>query len=152
MTQVSIRIEGIEKLRKLAEKSPAIVEKHVNQAINRSLLRILRREKQVAPFGVSGQLRDRWSIILSRFAGILTSGVDYSVAVHEGTRPHFVSPESLKQWAAKKGLNPYAVSKSIAKKGTKANPFFKGAVEDTSKDVNKEFAIALEGAMNELGD
>jgi hypothetical protein len=37
---------------------------------------------------------------------------------------------SLRQWAERKGLNPYAVQKSIFHKGIKANHFFQDVVND----------------------
>ena len=63
---------------------------------------------------------------------------------------HYVSPQSLKAWAEKKGLNPFAVAKSIAKKGTKANPFFQTAVGSVEDRVNQEFDKALENITQEL--
>lgn len=140
---VQIEIRGLEKLVKIAEKYPAVAEKHINFAISRSLARILGAEKREAPFGVSGQLRDRWDLRTKRFEGSLRSGVSYAMAVHEGSRPHYVSPEALRPWAMKKGLNPFAVSKSISKKGTKANPFFQRALDNVEDDINKEFKEAL---------
>ena len=47
----------------------------------------------------------------------------YAKYVEYGTRPHHVSPEHLEGWAHRHGISPYAVAKSIAKKGTKAHPF-----------------------------
>lgn len=140
---VQIEIKGLNKLVAIADKYPSVAEKHINKAISRSLARILGAEKREAPFGVSGQLRDRWDLKVGRFQGSLRSGVSYSMAVHDGTRPHFVSVESIRAWANKKGLNPYAVAKSIGKKGTRANPFFKRAVDSVEDSVNKEFDEAL---------
>lgn len=140
---VQLEIKGLNKLVSMADKYPAVAEKYINKAISRSLARILGAEKKEAPFGVSGQLRDRWDLKVGRFQGSLRSGVSYSMAVHDGTRPHFVSVESIRAWANKKGLNPYAVAKSIGKKGTRANPFFQRALNNVSRDVDKEFEDAL---------
>lgn len=150
MANISIEIKGIEKLTKMAERFPVVSEKHINTAINRSLVRIFGQEKQDAPFGVSGSLRDRWTLFVGRFQGYLRSQMPYAVDVHEGTPPHYVSPKALAPWARKKGLNEYAVSKSIARKGTKANPFFKRAVDEVSGDVQKEFDTALDNITKEL--
>lgn len=129
---------------KLADKYPAIAEARINPAIARSLVRVLASEKQTAPFGVSGRLRDDWKIENGRFEGKLQSNVPYATAVHEGTMPHFVSGETLAPWAKKKGLNPWAVANSIKKKGTKANPFFKKAIDQTESAINLEFDNALQ--------
>lgn len=134
----------------MAERFPHIAEKHVNTGINRSLVRIWGKEKQEAPFGVTGSLRDRWTLFVGHFSGYLRSQMAYSVPVHEGSRPHYVSPRALMQWATKKGLNPYAVAKSIAKKGTRANPFFQRSLDASATDVSKEFKEALVNITKEM--
>jgi type IV secretory pathway TrbD component len=147
---VQLEVKGLGKLMKQVEKYPAISEKHVNTAINRSLVRILGQEKQQAPVGVSGNMRDNWRVDMGRFSGSLKSMAPYSMAVHQGTGPHYVSGETLKAWAARKGLNPWAVARSIAKKGTKANPFLKRSVEIETENVNREFKDALDGILKDI--
>lgn len=149
---VQVQIKGFDALVKQMEKYPAISEKHIDTAIRRSLVRILGQEKQQAPVGVTGNLRDNWKIDITRFAGSLRSNAPYSIAVHMGTGPHKVSGETLKAWAARKGLNPWAVAKSIAKKGTKANPFLKRSIEIEGEHVNKEFANALNGILKDISN
>jgi phage gpG-like protein len=55
----------------------------------------------------------------------------YAVYVHEGTKPHWPKRSAIERWVKLK-FDPidvrgtaYAVSRSIAKKGTKAHPFLK---------------------------
>lgn len=139
---VKLEIKNLDKLITAMEKTPAIAEEYVGKAISRSLIRVLTEEKKAAPFGVSGNLRDNWNINVGRFEGRLTSMSPYAAAVNYGTGPHHVSPTQLAPWAAKKGLNPFAVAKSIAKKGTRANPFFDKAVANAEDGVNKEFETA----------
>jgi hypothetical protein len=67
-----------------------------------------------------------------------------------GTAPHYVSPRVLAPWAEKKGLNPFAVSKSIQKKGTKANPFFADTVEYSEKGIDRIFKDALTKITKEI--
>lgn len=147
---VELQIKGFDTLIKQIEKYPSISEKHIGSAISRSLVRILGQEKQQAPVGVTGNLRDNWKIDITRFAGSLRSNAPYSMAVHMGTGPHKVSGESLKAWAARKGLNPWAVAKSIAKKGTKANPFLRRSIDIEGENVNREFSNALSGILKEV--
>lgn len=152
MADISIEIKGLEKLTKLAERFPVVAEKHINTAINRSLVRIFGAEKQQAPFGVTGSLRDRWALQVGRFTGFLRSQMPYAVDVHEGSPlKSFPSAQALAPWAAKKGLNPYAVAKAIRKRGhLNANPFFQRAVDSVEDDVNKEFATALNNITEEV--
>lgn len=147
---LSVTVTGFDKLVKQIEKYPQISEKHVTMAINRSLVRILGQQKQQAPVGVSGNLRDNWKIDIGRFQGVLRSNAPYAMAVHQGTGPHAVSGETLKAWAKRKGLNPWAVAKSIAKNGTKANPFLLRSIQVESGNVDREFANALGAILKEI--
>ncbi len=146
---VQLEIKGLNKLIKLGEKFPKTTEKHVNTAINRSLVRIWAKEKVEAPVN-TGNLRDNWLLQVLRFSGTLRSNAPYANAIEYGTRPHFVSAERLQGWARKRGLNPWAVSKSIAKKGTKANPFFQRSVAGAEVGVNAEFKKAIDDTLKEL--
>lgn len=147
---LSLEIKNLDKLMQIGNKYPAIAELHVNKAIARSLVRVLGQEKQSAPFGVTGNLRDNWKIENGRFSGRLSSNAPYATAVEYGTAPHAVSAEEIGPWARKKGLNPWAVANSIKKKGTKANPFFKKAIQTSEEGVNKEFKDALDAIGKDL--
>lgn len=147
---ISLEITGLDKLIGVAEKYPSVSEKYINLAINRSLLRVWAAEKQEAPFGVSGILRDNWKVEMGRFTGRLYSLAKYALDVEQGTKPHFVPVDEIAPWAKKKGLNPWAVAKSIAKKGTKANPFFARAVTNATDGVNTEMQAAMKSITAEL--
>lgn len=147
---ISLEIKGLDKLIGVAEKYPSVSEKFINLAINRSLLRVWAAEKQSAPFGVSGILRDNWKVEMGRFTGRLYSLAKYALDVEKGTKPHFVSVDEIAPWAKKKGLNPWAVAKSISKKGTKANPFFARAINNATDGVNEEFKNAMKSITAEL--
>ena len=66
------------------------------------------------------------------------------------SKPHYPPIKKLKPWAEAKGLNPYAVQRSIGKKGTPLVPFFLIAekktrtqrtalLNTTVKDIEKRF-------------
>lgn len=149
--KIEIQINGLDQLFKKLNNYPAVSEPHVNKAINRSLVRILGQEKQQAPV-FTGNLRDNWKIDLDRFQGALRSNAPYSMAVHFGSRPHMPPISAITPWALKKGLNPWAVAKSIAKNGTKANPFLQKAVDLERDNVNKEFKEALDNIARDLAN
>lgn len=148
--QVSIEINGLDRLRELAAKYPQISAPHFNQAIARSLVRVRGAAIQEAPVGVNHALGLGWKEVSSPFEGRLVSTTPYASDVELGTLPHYVSAQALMPWAAKKGLNPYAVAKSIAKKGTKANPFLDRAVASQEGGINEEFEAALEKVVTDL--
>jgi HK97 gp10 family phage protein len=152
---MEITINGLSELINTVDKYPAISEKHVNKAIRDSLLRIQREATKNAPFGTSGNLRNNWKVNMKRFEGSLSSGAkeknfSYGTSVEFGTKPHYVSGSNLSIWASRRGLNPYAVAKSISKKGTKANPFFKNSIDSQRNTVDRLFGEALENIIKEI--
>ena len=54
---------------------------------------------------------------------ITLSFAEHGIFLDEGTRPHMPPVSEIRPWAQSKGLNEWAVAKSIAKKGTKAHPW-----------------------------
>lgn len=151
MPQVTIEIAGLDSLIALAQKYPSVSEKYINAAISRSLVRVLGEEKKQAPVS-TGNLRDNWSVQLGRFTGSLTSNAPYAAAVENGSRPHMppATNSAFVAWCNKKGLNPWAVAKNIAKNGTKPNPFLQRSVDLQSANINGEFQIAIDGTLKEL--
>jgi len=151
----TIEIKNLASVSEMADKFPAVSEKYVGQAIRASFLRILSFIKQSngAPVGVNNALRDQWDERYSRFEGKLSSKTKYAPYIEFGTRPHVVPVKNnidFQKWANKKGLNPYAVAASIAKKGTRANPFFQRSIEQAQDGVNIEFGKALESITKEI--
>lgn len=72
----------------------------------------------------------------------------YGDYIETGTKPHYAPMSALKKWAKRKGLNPWAVQQSIAKKGTKPHPwkysidealnkYIKGVIEGYKLDVKE---------------
>ena len=66
------------------------------------------------------------------------------------SKPHYPPIKKLKPWAEAKGLNPYAVQRSIGKKGTPLVPFFliaekktrikrNAVTRNTAKEIEREF-------------
>lgn len=95
---------------------------------------------------------------LRRSIGSTVSQIENGVrAVVQPTEPYasniefgqppgtYVSPKALEAWARKRGLNPYAVSKSIMKKGTRAQPFLFPAFEARAGEVDR---IVAQGIIN----
>ena len=79
--------------------------------------------------------------------------VPHAVYVEEGTPPHrppTFRDSSLAQWAELKGLNVYAVAKSIEKKGTKAHPFVRETYVAVSPGINRIFERGLSTFMGGL--
>lgn len=147
---ITVQIDGMNRLQKIVQKYPAVSEKYVNAAINKSLVRIMGAEKQTAPFGVSGILRDNWQVNMGRFTGTLVSLAPYAADVEYGTAPHMPNITELTPWAAKKGIPVWAVAMSIKKYGTKPNPFFQKAVDSVTDSIEGDFQDAIDSCLSEL--
>jgi hypothetical protein len=80
----------------------------------------------------------------------------YGLFVHEGTRPHWIPKAELLpggtmyRWFQKKGItdkgHQYAILRSIARKGTKANPWAANA----AKDNEGKAIAAFESVLNQI--
>lgn len=155
---IELEVRGIKQLSDIVSKYPAVSEKHVTKAIQRSLIRIQDKAKKSAPFGTSGSLRQNWVIQMGRFQGALASGAKsngypYGTAIEFGTAPHRIPVQGNPQfmlWAQRKGLNPYAVAASIAKKGTKPQPFFQKAADDSEQEIERELDKAINDILEEI--
>ena len=95
------------------------------------------REAREVPRGVSGKLAKSIHQLVTEVAA--TIGPDhklkYAYYVEKGTKPHMPPVDALKAWAESKGINPWAVAKSIAQKGTKANPFVERTYKGSKDDI-----------------
>lgn len=151
MSTVEVTITGLDTLVAVMNKYPAISEKYVNKAINRSLVRVLGEEKVQAPVH-TGNLRDNWTIAMGRFEGSLASNAPYAAAVHNGSVPHMPPVDALKLWCSKKGIDPWALARAIQKRGTRANPFLQRAVDNQTNQINGEFRDAINGILQEIAN
>jgi len=152
---IEIKINNLNNLLKLTNQFPQVAEKHVNKAIFDSLNLVKNVVASKAPRGVSGDLRNQWKIEMSRFSGSLVStaqsdGYNYGLAVEKGTAPHFPPVSKIAPWAVKRGLNPWAVAKSIAKKGTKANPFLKNSANYSKKGIENILEKSIGAIINDV--
>jgi hypothetical protein len=59
---------------------------------------------------------------------------------------------TLYRWAKKKGMNPWAVRASIAKKGVKRNRYLKRAADGSTLGVRSIFEDALGKLAASFGD
>ncbi|MEC5150873.1 hypothetical protein [Cryobacterium sp. GrIS_2_6] len=76
-----------------------------------------------------------------------TDQVQYADAIETGSRPHRppAGPDSaLAQWCEMKGLNVWAVAKSIELRGTKAHPYIEPAYDATKETVAERFNTGVE--------
>lgn len=99
------------------------------------------------PVGVTAILSRSWDYTIAGLKGTLANRKGYGLYVHDGTGPHWAPAAALKDWADLKGIPVRALQYSIARKGTKANPFLANAFEANKDNLGSivldRFTFAL---------
>lgn len=152
-----ISIQGLDELRAKFQKSPQKVSAELYKALLKSGITMQRLGREEAPID-RGQLRNKIKYMLrAGSVEIGPRGVPYAAAVHEGSRPHFPPikaltgrEESLDLWARRHGMDPFLLARSIARKGTRANPFMTRALGRGTNDVRRLFNVAVQRIVEEL--
>jgi len=149
-----IHLENLNDIREVFRKFPLIANEEIQSGLERAGKLVTRIEKQEVPIGVTNQLRQSIGMRLIPNNVTIAPNKNYAINVHEGTRPHFVPVNNprdpLRIWAIKKGLNPYAVQKSIAKKGTRPNPFVERTVSKAEGETRQIFSQVLENIIKRI--
>lgn len=130
---ITVRIEGLDDLRKKLNGSRADVP--VGRFLDRGAFIIQGKGREKAPVD-SGRLRNSIGVesptLRSRRIG---PSVDYGEWVETGTRPHWPPPGALATWAARHGMDEYAVRRKIGLSGTKAQPYMQPAADESESAI-----------------
>lgn len=121
--------EGTRKLTNISENTA----NEVIRTVFKSSQNIERRAKNLAPVD-TGVLRARieTEIMNKGFTADIMSNADYSAFLEFGTKAHFPPVGALVGWARRNGMSgkEYLIARTIARRGTKAQPFMGPAYED----------------------
>ncbi len=139
---ITITLKNADKIQQAFREYPEKSAKEFNAAIRQSLIRIQTLATMKAPRD-QGHLYSEWDLQMGFMRGSLAPKMPYAPFIEFGTAPHWAPIAALIPWAKRHGISPYAVQQSIAKKGTKAQPFFVPAVEESLDDITKYFQVAL---------
>jgi hypothetical protein len=149
---IVVQLQSLDDVIAAFRRAPALVIGELNQAIHVSALVVQRMARKEAPAD-RGILRNSIKISFRPLsATVAPSGASakYAVPVHEGSKPHFPpikaltgKEEALDLWARRHGIPAWAVARSIARKGTKANPFMQRAAEAAEGDIVAAFDVAV---------
>lgn len=100
------------------------------------------------PIWVTANLSQNWYYVIEDLKWTLANRKKYWLFVHEWTAPHWAPAEALKDWANLKGIPVRALQYSIARKGTRANPFVKRAFDEKKDMMIKEVLDVFSDAIN----
>lgn len=147
MAEITLRIEGGDRLARGLAEAPRVVEVELRDAMETSLLYVESDARRLAPRD-TGRLGGS---INSRIEGGAGSGlvgrvgpsVNYGLFVERGRRPGRMPPAAaVAAWARRKGLGAYAVARAIGRKGTRAQPFMGPALEANVGRIEARFRRA----------
>ena len=127
---VKIEIKNLDKITKMADKYPAIAQRHIDKAIVRSIGEIDIQTKPFTPVK-TGRLRSSMLPHFSPFQGVYGSKLPYALEVHDRYSPG----------------TPYR-HPSLNKKAI-AGFLFEGA-RKSERVINKEFQEALDNIAEDL--
>lgn len=147
------------KVQALLKKAPEAVQTRLQQLIEAGAIDTQRVMRQKVDVGATGNLRRaiRYTVTPSQFKAEIGPGPEapYALAVENGSRAHWTSVApgtTLRRWADMKGINPYAVQRSIAKKGTKAHPYVEPTFIEMKPVVERDIAEGLTQLVTELNN
>jgi len=137
---VSITIKNLDQVRAALLKSPQVVSKHINKAINRSIIGLRDTTIQNAHFkhghggtGILGAL----DMQFGQLRGSLHPNKNYAVPLHEGHRQQV-------------GRYVKAIGKRLVSPYVQGNPFLRRAVDMSEGKINQFFKEGLSDALSEI--
>ena len=131
-----IEIKGSEGV--VANFSRFEVATALKAGIRKGIFALETRAKPETPVGVSGMLRNGYRSTFSGLRGELVNTKLYAPFVHDGRKPGKFPPLApIALWVKRKGIGvpAFVIARSIARKGTKANPFMTRTVEAEETNV-----------------
>jgi len=150
--EFKMKIEGLAEFEKRIQEVPSLIKNKLARFFLDEGSKIIRDEaRNIVPVDTSALRRSiSYSISQANQRSEIGPTEKYGAGVEFGTPPHFVSAKHLIGWAKRKGLNPYAVAKSIAKKGTKAHPYMFPAYEKSIRELEKLIKQILDSIIENL--
>ena len=134
--EVKVHISNIKEVQAALKKSPVIVSKHINKAINKSILEIRNSGMDTTPVD-TGRLRGSYETKFGNLRGEVYPTANYAYFVHEG---HRQTP----------GRFVPAIGKRLVKSFVKGNPFLKKAVNHSENKINQNFELGLKDSLSEI--
>jgi len=150
--QIHVKFDGnIEGLKTALQNFPKTVAPYLRRASQTAAFEIERESKIKAPVD-TGRLRASIATSLGvanmGITSIVQTNVNYAAAVHEGTKPHWPPIAQLEGWSKRHGIPAFLVARAISRRGTKAQPFMKEAVDKNIGRISDIFHTEISSAMD----
>jgi len=152
---LTVRVDGLEHASAAMRKLPPEVRLEMRKGMHRALTIVQDEMKQRihspaghARAGIKQAIRGSGATLKARVGpkGRGARAATFSQRSRAaGRTPPPAGP--LRRWARARGLNPYALAKSIGRRGVKALPVARPAYNAKHTQVEAAFKAAIEGAL-----
>ncbi len=139
----------IEKAKRALDQYPRTAEPILQKAVIASVAEFQKAATRgIVPWKTGNLVQSFGTgIVLGRLIGKITPTAKYAVMVHEGTRPHVITPKDKKALFWKGAAHPM---KSVKHPGTKPNKFMPKILERARGNIVRHFEDAMEKIANQL--
>ena len=149
---INVKID-LSQLEKAVKTEPMIALQEIQKACNKSALKVLEIAQGEAP-KKTGHLYGKIKPRFEPLKGIVESLAQYSLWVHEGTRPHEIRPKSIGYKGHPGGLGNkklgFGVYNLVHHPGTKPNRFMTRSVQKAMQHINKYFSDAVDNIIKRI--
>lgn len=118
------------------------------EPMHRAVLLAERAIKHETPVKRGTLRRSITSRVDSPTRGVVGTNLRYAVYVHEGTRPHVITPVTKRALFWTGAAHPV---KRVQHPGTRANPFLVRGVERARHDIERALADLGDAALGQVG-
>lgn len=152
---IEVHVEGLKELQGNLASAPETLASATHSAMSAGLLLLEGDMRRGAPRD-TGRLQGSIHHTITGGGASLTGkvgpSVAYAIFVEKGTRAHYPPVGAIKGWAGRHGMNPFALARGIARRGTRAQPFVLPAFERQRSKVLALFdKIAVQVAVHIAG-
>lgn len=161
MIQMDLQIHKRGLLQAISQ-GPAVLRKHLNLAVLRTVKEIARSARRHAPKAFSTLTQSINHRMLNALTGEVSPHVEYAEMVETGTgRGGWPDVAELREWIKVKNIQPrdptmddwdlsFVIGRSIAMKGTPAQPYMQPALNDNKARAERRINTAINKALKEM--
>lgn len=148
---IAIEVDS-RQLEEAFRRAPVVVARELQGWVSKTTLRGERQAKiEVSPKADTGQLQNSIHSVIGLLKGEVKPTAKHAIFVEDGRRPGSKMPpfgdrSSLGSWARRKGIEPFVVARSIARKGIKPFPF----MDKTYKTIKPIAARDGQDTLNKI--
>ena len=149
---VNVEVVGLNELIRDIKQAGGDAEPVVKAALVNSTEHVKQQVRQRAPHAF-GTLQRSVLPEVRYPVGEVSVQESYGIDVEEGTGPHTVPHDAIERWTKKKGIPGSAIwpiIKTIERRGTKAQPFFKPGWDASQGFINDQFDKVMDKLMAAL--